>query len=174
MIKTLFILSLFFLQGCLIFHKVSYQIKLDGTTNGTADITIHDIRSDARSELIFEEDKHNLFEFALKSTDFTKQMELEGKELLKRELFNQNDTLKGRIIYSFKDINKVERINYENGFYYLQLTPEDSVISTNGEVLTTRDKKTIVWDRSFSTLKFELFSTSFSDGQSRNLLPFLD
>ena len=173
MSKLLIILSAFLLQGCLIFHKVSYELTLNGAADGTAVITVHDIRSDAKTTLTFEEDKHNLFEFALKSNDFVRQMETEGKVLEDRELFNQNDTLVGRIVYSFNDINKVEKITFENGFYYLQLTAEDSVISTNGEIMTAKDKKMILWDRSFSVIKFEMFSTSFSSGESRELLKYL-
>ena len=176
MLKNIFFFSaVFFFQGCLIFHKVSYEINLNGATDGTAVITVYDIRSDALTELTFEEDKNNLFEFALKSNEFVKQMESEGKKLGDRELFSSGDTLNGRIEYSFSDINKVENLSFENGFYYLQLTPEDSVISTNGELLASEGKKMIVWDRSFTTLQFELFSTSFPPGTtSRELLPYLE
>ncbi len=176
MLKSIFFFSaVLFLQGCLIFHKVSYEISLDGPTDGTASIVVHDIRSDALTELTFEEDKINLFEFALKSNDFVKQLETEGKHLIDRKLFSSGDTLKGNIVYKFQDISTTENISFENGFYYLQLTPEDSVISTNGEILAAEGKKMIMWDRSFSTLQFELFSTSFPEGtKSRELLPYLE
>ena len=64
--KTFFSLVnfLFFaalLNGCLIFHKMSYTINIDKDTTGTATVIVSDIRSDASGGSNLETDKKNLF-----------------------------------------------------------------------------------------------------------------
>jgi hypothetical protein len=52
---------------------------------------------------------------------------------------------------------------YEDGFYFLTLTLEDSVLSTNGQLITSKDRKRILWDNSFKQLKFEILGNSFEN-----------
>ncbi len=156
------LLSLIFLtmsiQGCLVFNTVSYEINLDDEKSGTVAMRVTDIKSDAANVSELEEDKNQLFNFILKSDDFVQQMKDEGKNISDRQLFGSEGKLNGSLTYSFSDISKVEGIQYQEPFYFLTLGLEDSIISTNGEVIVSEGLKRIMWDNSIKTLKFEMFS----------------
>ena len=169
---TLIIITGLLLSGCLTFHKVSYDVNLEGPKNGTVTMTIYDIKSDAETSSQFEEDKDTLFSYILKSDDFLKTMLNEGKNFTSRELYIENNKLNGKAVFSFNDIRRVEGIVYDEGFYYLTMEVDDSVISTNGEVIKSKDHKRIIWDRNFKTLKFEMFVTSYKDNGYKELAPF--
>ncbi len=172
--KNLFKLFLFFLiligfNGCLVFHRISYEINLD---NNTALLIISDIRSDARNAASFTEDKNQLFDYYQKSTAFLDSLKKGGRNIISRELFVNNDTLKGKVVYIYNDISKVEGIAFEEGFHFLTLSPEDSILSTNGEVIHSADYKRILWDESIKVLKFEMLGNPFEDGEFKNLAPY--
>ena len=162
------ILLLFFvtltllLQGCLLFRSVSYEIKLDSEKSGTVTVTVDDIRSTAANSKELNEDKDILFQFLEKSEDFISQMKDEGKNITSREYYIINENLNGTIKYSFDDITKVEAIVYDEPFYYLTLALEDSVLSTNGEIVYSSEHKRIIWDNSMSTLEFSMFGEETS------------
>jgi len=162
----LLIICLTFLtNGCLLFHSVQYEITpVEGTT-GTAILTVEDIRSDAINSSELDEDKKNLFDFMYKSDEFIIKMEGEGKTITSRELIVDDEKLTGKIIFDFDDIQIVEGIIYEEPFYYLTLSAEDSVISTNGEVIRSDMHKRIIWDNSIKVLKFKMFSDKI-EGQN--------
>ena len=157
----------FLFHGCLLFHSVSYEIEPNGSSSGTATITVEDIRSDAFNSSELKEDKKNLFEFMYKSDDFINQMKDEGKQITSRELMVENGRLNGKIIFKFNDIQKVEGIIYDDPFYYLTISPEDSVLSTNGELIVSEEYKRIMWDKSIKVLKFKMFS---DEVESRKLI----
>lgn len=154
-------------NGCLIFHSVSYEIKSSTTGSGSATVIVEDIRSDALNQNELKMDKENLFDFMYKSDEFITQMKDEGKKITSRELIVDNDKLNGKISFDFDDIELVEGIVYEKPFYYLTIPPEDSVISTNGEIVVSDQHKRIIWDNSIETLKFTMFS---DDVESGNLI----
>ena len=154
----------FLIQGCLLMNSVSYEIKPDGNGGGTAVLTIEDIRSDALDATELNEDKKNLFEFMYKSDDFIEQMKEEGKIINSRVLFVEDGKLNGIIKFSFDDIELVEGIIYEEPFYFLTLSPEDSIISTNGEVIVSDEHKRIMWDNTVKVLKFKMFSDDVDKG----------
>ncbi len=156
---------IFLTQGCLLMHSVSYEIKPGETGSGMAVLTIEDIRSDALDAIELNEDKKNLFEFMYKSNDFIEQMKNEGKNINSRELFVENGKLSGIIKFSFNDIEIVEGIIYEEPFYFLTLSPEDSIISTNGEVIVSDEHKRIMWDNTMKVLKFKMFSDDVDNGK---------
>jgi hypothetical protein len=156
-------------SGCLIFNRISYDIKTDGRT-GTAEVNIYDFRSDAGNPNEFEEDKEYLFNYAYKSEKFIEDMKKEGKEVISRELHLVNDTLNGRIVYRFNDMaNAVENLVYEDGFYFLTLPLDEEIVYTNGEVIESAQYKRIIWDDSFTNLKYELISFSFDQRRYRPL-----
>jgi len=163
---SLIILALSF-QGCLVFHTVSYEVNLDDENSGTVNMKVTDIKSNAMNVSELDEDKNQLFDFILKSDDFIKQMRNEGKDISDRKLFVSEGKLNGSLAYSFSDISRVEGILYQEPFYFLTLGLEDSVISTNGEVVVSEGLKRIMWDNSIKTLKFEMFS---ADVESDNLV----
>jgi hypothetical protein len=171
-IILLFSISLF--DGCLVFHKMSYTINIDKDTTGTATVLVSDIRSDAPAGSNLDADKKNLFEYIYKSPDFISQMKGEGKTITKRELFLKGDTLMGKTDFSFKSIFSVEKIKYEDGFYYLTLTLDDSVITTNGQTIYSKDHKRILWDKSFKVLKFEMLGYPFKKDEYTRLSAFLN
>jgi hypothetical protein len=151
---------------------MSYTINIDKQTTGTALVVISDIRSDALAGSDLEEDKKNLFDFIYKSQDFLKQMKDEGKIFTKRDLFMRGDTLCGKASFSFQNISNVEKIMFEDGFYYLTLTLDDSVLSTNGQIIYSKDHKRILWDKSYKQLKFEMLGYPFKKGEYTSLSPF--
>ncbi|MEJ2196784.1 MAG: hypothetical protein P8X73_18265, partial [Ignavibacteriaceae bacterium] len=107
------------------------------------------------------------FDYIYKSDEFVEQMKEEGKKIKSRELIVDEGNLNGIIIFDYDDIQLVEGIIYEEPFYYLTLSPEDSVISTNGELIKSDMHKRIIWDNSIKVLKFKMFSDKV---EGQNLL----
>ena len=166
----------FVLNGCLIFHTMSYTINInkDNDTTGSATVIVSDIRSDAAAGSNLETDKKNLFDYVFKSTDFINQMKDEGKTITNRTMFLKGDTLLGKTDFSFKSIFNVEKIQYQDGFYYLTLTLDDSVLTTNGQIIYSKDHKRILWDKSFKILKFEMLGFPFNKEEYTRLSPFFN
>ena len=172
------LLSLFLLiisvQGCLVFHTVSYEVNLNDAMAGTVNVNVSDIRSDAMNTNELEEDKKQLFQELLKSDEFVKQMGDEGKYILDRKLFISKGKLNGMITYSFDDVSKVEGIVYQEPFYFITIPLEDSIVSTNGEIIVSEGHKRIMWDNSIKTLKFEMFSVDVENGSLVELTKYLE
>jgi len=168
----IFIISSFFLSGCLTFHRISYELNLDDDLKGKGIIKVFDIRSDAETEEEFEEDKNTLFDYIYKSEGFISDMHNEGKDITSRRLYVKDDLLHGEVRFNFDDIRKVEGIASEEGFYYLTMELEDSIYSTNGEVILSDEYKRIVWDKSAKTLLFEMIATDYDDSYYKDLAPF--
>ena len=162
------------MQGCLVFHSVSYEIIMADKKSGTVTIQVSDIRSDAMNTSELEEDKKQLFQELLKGDDFVKQMSDEGKNILNRQLYLSNDKLNGTVKYSFEDVAKVEGIVYQEPFYFITIPLEDSIVSTNGEVIISEGHKRIMWDNSIKTMKFEMFSADVSKGSLVELTKYLE
>jgi hypothetical protein len=152
---------------------MSYTIKIDKDTTGTATVLVSDIRSDASKGADLEADKKNLFEYIYKSPEFLSQMKDEGKNFTSRELYLRGDTLMGKAEFSFRSIFDVEKIRYESGFYFLTLALDDSVLTTNGQIIYSKDHKRILWDNSFKLLKFEMLGYSYKKNEYTLLAPFL-
>jgi hypothetical protein len=173
--KSLIVFAIISLmQGCLVFHTVSYEVNLDDEKSGTVTMQINDIRSDAMNVSELEEDKDQLFNFMLTSDDFIRQMKDEGKFVSDRKLFVSNGKLNGILTYSFKDISKVEGIMYQEPFYFMTIPLEDSIISTNGEIILSEGHKRIMWDNSLKTLKFIMFSADVENGSLVELTKYLE
>ena len=162
------------MQGCLVFHSVSYEIIMADEKSGTVTIQVIDIRSDAMNTSALEEDKKQLFQDLLKGDDFVKQMMDEGKNILNRQLYVSNDKLNGTVKYSFEDVSKVEGIVYQEPFYFITIPLEDSIISTNGEVIVSEGHKRIMWDNSIKTMKFEMFSANVEGSNLVELTQYLE
>ncbi len=156
-ILALFIITLT-LNGCLLFNTVSYEITMKSDTAGSALVKINDICTTASDEEEENNDINYLFDYALKSSQFISEMEAEGKKVTSRKLFVEGTRLNGLLSYDFDDISKVEGIQFDEPYYYLTLSPEDSVISTNGQLFEYDDYKRIVWDKSIRVMKFTMFS----------------
>ncbi len=162
----------FFFNGCIVFHKVSYVVHLDTPNSGTVTVTAYDMRSNAGTNKDFNEDKSNLFQYMLKSKEFVVQQKMQGKDITSRKLYVEDGKLIGVGTYKFDDIGAVEGIKYDGGFHYLNLALTDSVMDTNGEIIKSSDYKRIMWDSTFKTLKFTMFSFSFEHNNSRSLAPY--
>lgn len=172
-IPFIFIVFLtFFLNGCIVFHKVSYVVNLDTPNSGIATVTAYDMRSNAGTNKDFNEDKTNLFQYMLKSKEFVVQQKMQGKDITSRKLYVEDDKLIGVGTYKFGNVGAVEGIKYQGGFHYLNLALSDSVMDTNGEIIRSNDYKRIMWDSTFKTLKFTMFSFSFEHNNSRSLAPY--
>ena len=172
------VIAIFFflvlLQGCLVFNSVSYEVDLTDTNSGTVSMNVTDIRSDAMDASELEKDKKQLFEDMLKSDDFLNQMKEQGRNILSRNLYVENGKLNGSVKYSFEDISSVENFVYQDPFYFVTLNPTDSIISTNGEVVVSKDYKRIMWDKSAKTLKFEMFSTETDNANLVELVQYFE
>ena len=162
------------LQGCLVFKTVSYKIHLNDANSGTVNMDFKDIRSDAADVSQLEQDKKQLFQDMAKSDEFVSQMKSEGRNILSRNLYVSNGTLNGSVSYSFNDISSVENLVYQEPFYYVTFGLEDSIISTNGEIILSDDYKRIVWDNSITTLEFEWFSTNTDNPNLVELVKYYD
>lgn len=154
----LYILILITSTGCLVFEKISYEIKINEDKSGAATIYISDINSDATDSEAFKQDTIALFTFMLKSDDFIEDMKSEGRFINKRRLILNDNNLDAEVEYNFNNIAGVENIVYEDGFYYLTMDLADSVISTNGEVIKSKTYKRILWDDKQKFLKFAIYS----------------
>ena len=163
-----------FVQGCLLFNTVSYEVNIEGETSGSVNMQVNDIRSDALNVSQLDEDKNQLFNFMWKSQDFVQQMKEEGKIITDRQLYTMNGKLYGNISYNFTDITTVEGLQYQAPFYFLTLNPEDSIVSTNGEVILSDGLKRIMWDNSIQKLKFEMFSVDVEKGNLVELSQYLE
>jgi hypothetical protein len=162
------------LGGCIIFSRISYDVTLDTPTSGITVVTADDMRTDAKSKADIEKDKKYLFQHMLKSPEFINEQKESGKYITDRKLYLENGKLNGQGSYKFNDIGAVEGIKYESGFHYLNLGIDDSVISTNGEIIRSKDYKRIVWDSTFQELKFTMFSNDFTGSKYKSLAPFYD
>jgi hypothetical protein len=149
-------------------------VNLEGTKSGTVTIEVSDIRSDAMNTSELEQDKNQLFQELLKGQEFVTQMKDEGKNILERDLYISNGKLNGKVKYSFDDISKVEGIIYQEPFYFITIQLQDSIISTNGEVILSEGHKRIMWDNSIETLKFKMFSADVESGSLVDLTKYLD
>jgi len=164
--------SFLLLNGCIIFHQVSYDVKLDTPTSGITNVTADDMRSDARLKPDLEKDIKYLFQHMLKSKEFIQEQKVNGKYIVDRNLHVEDGKLIGQGSYKFDDISAVEGIKYEGGFHYLNLGLDDSVVNTNGEIIRSKDYKRIVWDSTFQELKFTMFSNDFTGSKYKSLAPF--
>jgi hypothetical protein len=154
---TILLTSLFF-GGCLVGHKITYEIKLDKSKKGTATVTYSDIRSDAQTEQEFLEDQKNLFDYMAKSPKFIKDRKAEGMDVVSRNLKVADSKLNGTVVYNFSKLTSVENLSYESGFYFITLALDDSVVTTNGEIIKSHNYKRILWDETATTLKFEILT----------------
>ncbi len=163
------IVFLFTLNGCLIFNRIDYEVHLETPEKGYAIITAYDMRSNAETNEDFEKDTTNLFSYMLKSKEFADQQKEQGKDIYSRKLFVKDNMLIGQAEYRFDSVAAVENIKYEEGFHYLNLALDDSVISTNGVIVKSKDFKRILWGKDIKILKFEMFSESFEGNPYRPL-----
>jgi len=171
-ITLLFFIAAF--QGCIVFHTVSYEVKLNDDQTGSVELHVYDIKSDALNVSELDEDKNQLFNFMLKSDDFVEQMKEEGKFITDRKLYIADDKLNGKLSFNFNDLSTVEGMQYQAPFYFLTIGLQDSVVSTNGEVIYSEGLKRIMWDSSMTTLKFEMFSADAEEGNLVDLKKYLD
>lgn len=157
-IHLIVILILVSNTGCLVFNKISYEMALNEDKSGTATLNISDITSDATDDEAFSQDTSGLFSFMLKSDEFIEEMKKEGRYITSRKLLLNGYNLNAEVKFDFANIVGVENIAHEDGFYYLTLNLADSIISTNGEIIKSKNYKRILWDDKQKVLKFSMFS----------------
>lgn len=172
LIKLLSILFLIQLTGCIVFHSVSYEVNVNNDGTGTALVTIDDLNTDAATKEMIDEDVKSILEYGLKSSEFVDGMNAEGKKIVSRNLFVEKEKLNALISYEFNEISKVEGMQFDDPYYYLTIPPEDSIISTNGQITVTNEYKRIVWDKSIKTLKFKMYSDNTSREELKSLAPY--
>jgi ABC-type antimicrobial peptide transport system permease subunit len=158
--------------GCLVGHKIVYIVDVNKGGPGTATVWYTDIRSDALNDKDYDEDRTNLFDYMLTSDKFVQDMKAEGKSITSRELTLDKGKLNGKAVYYFNNLSAVENLAFEDGFYYLTLALDDSVVSTNGEVIKSANYKRILWDQSINPLKFEILIEPEEGTQTRSLAQF--
>lgn len=162
------------LEGCLVGHKIVYQIDVNSHGRGVATVTYTDIRSNAANETDLDKDKNTLFSYMIKSNQFVSDMKKEGKEIISRKLYLENGKLNGKASYRFEKISDVENLSYEDNFYYVTLQPDDSVITTNGVILRSSSFKRILWDSTFTSLQFEILTEPAEDAKLTDMAQFYD
>jgi hypothetical protein len=154
----IFIFILISFPGCLVFQNISYELNISEDKSGSAKIIITDITSDATDNEAFTQDTSALFTLMLKSDEFIEQMKNEARFITSRKLLVNGNNLDAEVEYDFNNIAGVENIVYEDGFYYLTMDLADSVISTNGQVIKSKNYKRILWDDKQKVLKFAIYS----------------
>ena len=160
------------LSGCIVFNTVSYEVTNNEDGSGTALVTIEDINSDATTKEDLDEDVKSILEYGLKSQEFVNEQKTEGKNITTRNLVVERGKLNAITRYEFFDISNVEGMQFDDPYYYLTVPPEDSIISTNGQVTKTAEYQRIVWDKSITTLKFKMYSDDTSQEGLKSLALF--
>ncbi|MEI7811188.1 MAG: hypothetical protein WCJ01_02050 [Ignavibacteria bacterium] len=145
-------------EGCLVGHSISYEIVADKSGEGVARVTYTNIRSDATNAQQLEEDKNHLFNYMLKSGQFLSDMNKEGKEIVSRNLMVSDGMLNGQGVYRFDKISSIENLTRDDGFYFITLALDDSVLTTNGEIIKSGSYKRILWVDNTDTLKFRILT----------------
>jgi len=168
----LLLLLVFQLSGCIVFHSVSYEVNVNDDGTGTALITVEDINTDATTKEAIDVDVKSILEHGWKSQQFIDDMKSEGKIITSRNLVVEKEKLNAIISYEFAEISRVEGLQFDDPYYYLTIQPEDSIVSTNGQVTKTNEYQRIVWDKSIKTLKFKMYSDDTSKDGLKSLAPY--
>ncbi len=171
-LKLLSVLLITQLTGCIIFHTVSYEVNVNENGTGTALITIEDINSDSATKEDLDSDLETVFNYGLKSKEFIDEQKKEGINIISRNLIVEKEKLNALVRYEFEDIGRVEGMQFDDPYYFLTIAPEDSIISTNGQVTKTTEYKRIMWDKSMKTLKFKMYSDDTSKEGLKSLTPY--
>jgi len=167
-----FLLMPLFLSGCLVGNRIVYHIVPNQGGSGTAAVWYMNIRSDATDEEQFKQDQKLLFDYMLKSREFTKERADKGQNITSRELYLEDGRLNGKASYKFDKLSDVEKsLSFEDGFYFLTLALDDSVITTNGEIIKSSNYKRILWDDKIDTLKFEISIEPAEGTKLKDLAP---
>ena len=173
--KIIYILSLIVLTqltGCIVFNTVSYEVTVNEDGTGTALVMIKDINTDATTKESIEEDVKSILVYGLKSQEFVNEMQAEGKNITSRNILIEREKLNAIVNYEFTDISKVEGMQFDDPYYYLTISVEDSIVSTNGQIIKTAEYKRIVWDKSMTTLKFKMYSDDTDKEGLKSLAPY--
>ena len=168
----LLLILLIQLSGCIMFNSVSYEVNFNEYGNGTATVIITDLCSDASTKENLDEDIKSILEYGLTSQEFVREMKKEGKNITSRNLLIEREKLNAVVRYEFTDISSVEGMQFDDPYYYLTVPPEDSIISTNGQVTKTVEYQRIVWDKSITSLKFKMYSDNTSREDLKSLAPY--
>lgn len=172
-LKFLLLLIIAFqLSGCIVFHSVSYEVNVNDDGKGSAIVTIDDINSDAQTKETLDEDINSILQYGLKSQDFINDNKAQGKKITSRNLVVENGKLNAIVSYDFDSLSTVEGIQFDDPYYYLTLAPDDSIMSTNGQITRTADYQRIIWDKSMKTLKFKMFSDDTTKEGLKSLAPY--
>ena len=166
----LFLVSQF--TGCIVFNSVTYEVNVNEDGTGTAFVTIEDMNTDAITQEDLDADVNSIFEYGLKGQEFVDEQEKDGKKITSRNLLVEKGKLNAIVRYEFSDIGTVEGMQFDDPYYYLTISPEDSIISTNGQITKTDQYQRIVWDKSIKTLKFKMYSEDTDKEGLTSLAPF--
>lgn len=166
------ITSALIINGCITFHKINYEISITSDSSGNASVSIYDLRSDAQGSSALDEDIDYLYNYALKSKKFLEQMKLEGKEITDRKVEVSNDTVSGFLKFNFKSLKAFGNLTFEAGYYILTLSPGDSIIATNGQILSTKNDLRILWEDETKTISYTLLGNSYEKENFTNLAPY--
>ena len=158
--------------GCIIFNNVSYEVSMNDDGTGSVLVTIEDINSDATTKEDLDADVKNVLDYGYKSTDFIDDMNKDGKKITMRNLVVENGKLNAIGRYDFDDISKVEGMQYDDPYFYLTIPPDDSIMSTNGQITRTKEYQRIIWDKSMKTLKFRMYSDDTNKKGLTSLAPY--
>jgi hypothetical protein len=94
--------STFFITGCLTVEKKTYTYELKGNNTGTLTITYYNICSSNDSDSVATNDFTDLIKTYLQGSK--PEDEFPGATVVKKELFEENGKLCGRMILSFADL----------------------------------------------------------------------
>lgn len=146
-------------QGCLVVQKMKFEIDLRNDTAGVATAYAYGIASDAIGNKEYDDDVYLLSDM-LTGTGFLEYMENFGRKVIFRELTVDNNSLNGKVVFTFDNIVNVENIIFDGEYYYLTLPPSEVFGETNGLLIQEEDYQRVIWGKEVEKIEFELLNTS--------------
>ncbi|HEY6953283.1 MAG TPA: hypothetical protein VI758_12825 [Bacteroidota bacterium] len=150
----LFAILVFAFNGCLIYETIEYHIRLntDGKS-GTISVEYTNIESSA-SEPAKQDDDFNDLISKWKDDKYLLERMDDGVYIKDRHLALRHGILVWRETGIFSDIKKMkDGVKYEDTTR-LNLGKDETVLSTNGETLVTKDSTVVIWPP--HTLDFQI------------------
>lgn len=143
------------ISGCLLVRSTEHRIRLNGDGSGDALMRLIDIRSDAETDSVVEEDFSELMKILSDSTVIG--FETPDRTITGKQVLLLGDTLVGEVAYMFNRLDDVEGLRKANGELFVVVGPDREVVKTNGRIEQKPDGGVrIVWAKDAVRLHYEI------------------
>jgi hypothetical protein len=146
------LISALFLTSCLTVEKKEYKYEFTGKNTGTLTIIYYNIASTNDSDGVARTDFAELVDSYLNSNK--PEDEFPGMTIIKKELYEENGKLCGRLVLGFSDLKTAKLYQVDpKGAYMLHMSSfSESYVSSNGtwggEIMPV-----VFWDRKLKALE---------------------